>query len=873
MPVNVTTPEDLQAVERVAKDAKTAAEEALSVAKSNADRISLIELEFDKLALAVAKATDAMSQAADRISLLETKVAQLQQGGGTTNPDPEPGIELPSTPDTDTVYQIVDYTGGDFVHGISVKGNSVMLRRSSAVKAGLKLRFKNSAGSVIVGIADQVVSGATVAVVTVGALTLTESLGAPGSVTLYGMETTNPTPTPTPEPTPTPTPTPTPSVYKYIPTGVNGHEGRSTYPAETMEARIKLLAANNLRHYRNDFDPAKLDNTAWMNKLIDLCVSNGVDLQPMIYPTTDANAYKYAKAYGNRVKVWEIGNEINLLGKTEAAKRIPAMVETYKAMKRASDEMGYGLKFAVNLASCNTANANGTCYNDPLGDSWFLDQVRAAGLLFDIVTFHHYARKGEVGYWTNMYLGEMVGLSKKYGSKIRLNEMNAAEIYDGKNGTEQECADSLEQYFSILNSDAYRPYVEQITVYELVDEPNMTGVERFFGIRQDLNTPKPVWHTVVKYATTLLTAGTFVPRAKGRVCINVGLGAGNDAAIPGIEGTSYTMAKNSELDRMKSYGIKIARVGYLEGRVFPKADAVDYWQGNDVTKPTWGRVMTLDHLWRLGEYATDNGLELMLDNHTYGYFPSNGASNRALLGSAGNTVDMWVERVYKLLTLLKSNAKAWKSIKRFDVINEPYMAEHTAAFLAGAYQKLLDRCAPLTGTDVVFVFEGPQYSSMSQWATLVGDAFDNLKHPNGKAYIEFSAHGYPDRGRDGYFDENKDGVINALDELLASGNSWDTLHITLAGGFVNWLKAKGYNGNVGETIAPGNLTDKMLPAWQRLMRYLLDNGVDVFVFGMADGMSLTSEHNIETTFEKSGGVLDNTNTLNTVKGLAQEYNA
>lgn len=861
MPVTVATPEDLQAVERVAENALTAAEEALSAARANAERIDVLELEFDKLAVAVAKATDAMIAAADRISVLEQKVAKLQQGG-SNGTDPAPGIELPSTPDTDTVYQIVDYTGGDFVHGISAKGNSVMLRRSSAVKAGLKLRFKNSAGSVIVGIADQVVQGATVAVVTVGAITLTESLGAPGSVTLYGMETANPTPTPTP----------TPSVYKYIPTGVNGHEGRSTYPAETMEARIKLLAASNLRHYRNDFDPAKLDNTAWMNSLIGVCLANGVELQPMIYPTTDANAYKYAKAYGDRVKFWEIGNEINLLGKTEAAKRIPAMVETYKAMKRASDEMGYGLKFAVNVASCNTANANGTCYKDPLGDSWFLDQVRAAGLLFDVVTFHHYARKGEAGYWNEMYLGELVGLSKKYGSKIRLNEMNAAEIYDGKNGTEQECVDSLDQYFSILNSDTYRPYIEQITVYELVDEPGMSGAERFFGIRQDLNTPKPVWNVVTKYSTALVNSDTFVRRAKGRVCINVGLGAGNDPAIPGIEGTSYTMAKNTELDRMKSYGIKIARVGYLEGRVFPKADAVDYWQGNDVTKPDWGRVMTLDHLWRLGEYATDNGLELMLDNHSYGYFPSNGASNRALLGSAGNTVDMWVERVYKLLTLLKSNAKAWKSIQRFDVINEPYMAEHTAAFLAAAYQKLLDRCAPLTGTDLVYVFEGPSYSSMSRWAELVGDAFDNLKHPKGKAYIEFSAHGYPDRGRDGYFDENKDGLINAMDELLASGNSWDTLHLTLAGGFVGWLKAKGFNGNIGETIVPGNLTDNMLPAWQRLVRYLLDNGVDVFVFGMADGMSLTSEHNIETTFAKSGGVLDNTNTLNTVKGFAAEYN-
>lgn len=491
-------------------------------------------------------------------------VPPVDGSGNTEQPPVEQAPTLPATPDTDIVYQIVDYSGGNFVKGISVKDNAVLLRPAQAIKAGLKLRFKNGQGSIIVSNESIVIAGVTLAKVVVGAITLTEALGAAGSVTLYGMATA-----PTPE-----------------------------------------------------------------------------------QPSTE----------------------------------------------------------------------------------------------------------------------------------------------------------------------------------------------------------------------------TFVRRKKGKVAVNGAVGAGADHVIPGIESTNYTMLKSSEMDRIKSYGITDIRLGFLEGRIFPEAaNPLKYWQGNDITQPTWGRVMTLDHLIRIGEQAADRGMTIMLDNHSYGYFPSNGAPSKALLGSAGNTVEMWVERQYQLLKMLKSNTKAWSAIKRYDVINEPYMAQHDAKFLAVAYQKLLDRCAPLTGTDLIYVLEGPAYSSMSRWVELVGDAFDNLTHPNGRAYIEFSAHGYLDRGKDGYFDENKDGVINEADQLLASGETWETLVASRAKGFVEWSIKKNFNVSVGETIVPGNLP-LFLKAFDELLTYLLDNGVTVYVFAVGDSIDKASEHNLETTNALSGGKLDNTNTLNVVKAKAKIYN-
>lgn len=785
------------------------------------------------------------------------------------SPEPETPVEtpptLPTTADTDTVFQIVDYTSGDYAHGIDVKDNAVLLRPSTAVKAGLKLRFKNSQGSIIASITPVTISGVELAKVVVGAITLTEALGAPGSVTLYGMTTT---PTPTPEPTPEPTPT---VQYKNIPMGVNGHEGRSSYPAAQMEDRIAMLAKANLKSYRTDVGTGYLDNTSEMNRLIGLCQKYGVTLRPMIYPTTEANAYKYAKAYGDRVKVWEIGNEVNLKGKDAAPALIDQMVATYKGMKRASDELGLGLKFTINVTACNSANANGTCYGDKGGDIWFLEMARARGFLFDYVSFHYYAYMGEKGYWYDMYFGQIVAICQKYGAKVFFNEMNAGEVYkSGTTGNEQTTADSFRQFLN--EAQKYKDYISEINVYELFDEPAMEGQEAHFGIRVDLSNKKPLWDVATEFALAQVTPETFVRRKKGKVAVNGAVGAGADHIIPGIEATHYTMLKSSEMDRIKSYGITDIRVGYLEGRIFPEAaNPLKYWQGNDVTQPSWGRVMTLDHLIRIGEQAADRGMTIMLDNHSYGYFPSNGAPNRALLGSTGNTVDMWVERQYQFLKLLKANAKAWSAFKRFDVMNEPYMAEHDAKFLAGAYQKLLDRCGPLTGTDLIYVFEGPAYSSMSRWAELVGDAFDNLMHPNGRAYIEFSAHGYLDRGKDGYFDENKDGIINEADQLLATGETWETLAVGRAKGFVEWAIRKNFNVSVGESIVPGNLP-LFLKAFDDLLTYLLDNGVTVYVFAVGDSIDKGSEHNLETTNALSGGKVDNTNTLALVKAKAKIYN-
>lgn len=309
-----------------------------------------------------------------------------------------------------------------------------------------------------------------------------------------------PEPEPEPEPEPTPEPTPTPVQYLNIPMGMNGHEGRElTYPAAGMEARIKLLAANNLRHYRTDVGTGYLDNTAEMNRLINLCVANGVTLRPMIYPCTEAQAYAYAKAYGDRVKVWEIGNEVDLKGPTNAPAIVDQMAATYRGMKRASDELGLGLKFTANVTATNTRDKNNAAYGDANGATWFLDLCVSKGFKFDYISFHYYPHAYDSqSDWFDFYMVQVVAYAKRTNAKVFVNEFNAGEIKDGVYGDAQANVDSLRASLTKLNT--YKDVIAEITLYELLDEPNQEGTEAHFGLRTNLAVPKAAWNVVTEFA-------------------------------------------------------------------------------------------------------------------------------------------------------------------------------------------------------------------------------------------------------------------------------------------------------------------------------------------------------------------------------------
>lgn len=334
-------------------------------------------------------------------------------------------------------------------------------------------------------------------------------------------------------------------------------------------------------------------------------------------------------------------------------------------------------------------------------------------------------------------------------------------------------------------------------------------------------------------------------RTQGRNFVNLGMGAGADHVIPGKEGTNYGMPSDTEIKRALSYGFKEFRIGFLMGRVY-KGAGMDMYRGQDPNDK--GRMMTMDNMLRIGRTCKKLGATIMWDNHCYGFFPSNGAAGRVQV-----TPELLANHWYGVIQALREDPEAWAATTRFDLMNEPYTI--SGPDLAKIYQAVIDKCAPISD-DKIFVLEGPNYSSATNWVSGCGAAFAKITHPRGKQFIEFSAHCYYDAGYDGYYTEGDQ--INAREK--AAGISYEKIGEYRTAEFIAWKNSIGANASIGETMVPGRLP-MMVKAAESGSKVWMKEGVDTYWFGMSDWFG-NNEHNIELESNKP--------TLEMIKGRIAE---
>ncbi len=225
----------------------------------------------------------------------------------------------------------------------------------------------------------------------------------------------------------------------------------------------------------------------------------------MIYPSSQSATYTFVKRYANDIKIWEIANEQDF--KIEGAQdRINAMVQSYKGVKQASDELKANLKTMINIMVCNDdyKGAGARCPGDKNGAMWFLEMAKKSGFNFDYISMHYYARYGDKGYWMDKYLGQMRLMANKYNTKIFYNELNCAEIYDGNTDGgypgDKDCYDSVQRLLTEITTK-YNDIIMEMNVYEMMVNPyHEVEHEKHFGLMYDINTPKPLFDLYTEFA-------------------------------------------------------------------------------------------------------------------------------------------------------------------------------------------------------------------------------------------------------------------------------------------------------------------------------------------------------------------------------------
>ena len=286
--------------------------------------------------------------------------------------------------------------------------------------------------------------------------------------------------------------------------GLNGHDGRVSYPLADIEKRMQYMQANHLTLWRTDVGTTSTDI---LDRLVPLAKKYGVTVRPMLYPGEQAATYNLVKRYKDDIKIWEIGNEQDA-PKSGAQGRIDAMMKSVRGVDQAEAELHAGLKTSINIMSCNNDAADSQCAGDPNGDIWFLDMARASGWNFSAVTFHYYPRIADPGYWMDKYFGQARKAAVKYNVPVFVNEINCGEIYDGNTDGGGNCNTALTQALNEL-VNKYADVVPEVVVYEMLDQPDMAGVERFFGVCKVLGNCKPTATTLAQFGA--MTAGGTTP--------------------------------------------------------------------------------------------------------------------------------------------------------------------------------------------------------------------------------------------------------------------------------------------------------------------------------------------------------------------------
>jgi hypothetical protein len=185
--------------------------------------------------------------------------------------------------------------------------------------------------------------------------------------------------------------------------GVNGHPlNAGSYDDVSLEQQTSLLKALGLRTYRVNINPSHSERFPKLDQLITLAERGDIRILPVVvlppkqysdentaYSEAKAEVYKLVKQFGNRVGVWELGNEYDLYCVKSNANGAspddydPAKYVVVRGLIR-------GMLEGLREGSPSSRSIIQTTQHKPTSlDSGFLERLIQDGITFDITGYHY----------------------------------------------------------------------------------------------------------------------------------------------------------------------------------------------------------------------------------------------------------------------------------------------------------------------------------------------------------------------------------------------------------------------------------------------------------------------------------------------------
>ncbi|MFF7706689.1 cellulase family glycosylhydrolase [Pseudomonas sp. NPDC007930] len=268
------------------------------------------------------------------------------------------------------------------------------------------------------------------------------------------------------------------------------------------------------------------------------------------------------------------------------------------------------------------------------------------------------------------------------------------------------------------------------------------------------------------------------------VLLNVSGAEFSEGVFPGSVGTNYFFPQEGFFLAWKGRGIRSVRFPMVWERLQPTL--------NGPLDPTYAGLVD-----KMLVQAASAGVTVILDIHNYGRYRGQ------VIGTSGVPVSAYKDLISKV-------AQRWygySALEGYDLMNEPH--DDSDAMWLGAAQAGIDAVRAIDKKHKIII-EGRSWASAARWQTSSAE-LASLKDPQNN--LIYSAHLYLDPDASGQYVY----PINSA--------TWnDNIGVQRATPFIEWLKANGKKGQIGEHGVPDN-DPRWLAATAKLLTYLRNNCV------------------------------------------------
>jgi hypothetical protein len=283
--------------------------------------------------------------------------------------------------------------------------------------------------------------------------------------------------------------------------GANGHNDRPdsgpnyAYNRVSLAEQMRLLTGAGLTWYRTGCSGSSCGALPATAKAHGVKLLWGLERWPDAHADEHANyrgAFDYAaeiaRRYRGQIDYFEASNEVDVWVGMNGDGSDPSQYDRERYVRARGLIKGL-------IDGIHAGNPSAKVLVDDAG--WchygFLRMLWNDGIRWDITAFHWYAKQGSFEQ-AGCNKANVAEIHASFGLPVWITEFNSD--IGAKANDQPASAAWVSAVMAQIRDVAPKYSIQAAFVYELLDEPNLTGAERYFGIADENGQPKATYRAI-----------------------------------------------------------------------------------------------------------------------------------------------------------------------------------------------------------------------------------------------------------------------------------------------------------------------------------------------------------------------------------------